>query len=113
MSVDTRDSDRVEESDPALGLIIEELAGRIQAGERAGRLPDRPGGGPRGHGGGLRGGAGLAPPPRGAEGPAVRRGDRPEAAPAVPDRGPGRGAVAPYQHRAGLRDRLRERRALL
>ena len=33
MSADTRDPDRLEESDPALGLIIEELAGRLQAGE--------------------------------------------------------------------------------
>ena len=32
---------------------------------------------------------------------------------AVPDRGPGRGAVAPHQHRAGLLGRLRAGRALL
>ena len=37
----------------------------------------------------------------------------PHAVAAVPDRGPGRGAVAPHQHRAGLLGRLRAGRALL
>ena len=55
------------------------------------------------HGRRLRGRAGLARPPGGAEGPAVRRGARPPAAAAVPDRGPGGGAAAPHAHRPGLR----------
>ena len=52
-------------------------------------------------------------PPRGAEGPAVRRGAGPPADPAVPGRGPGRRLPAPPAHRPGARRRLRARRALL
>ena len=47
------------------------------------------------------------------ESAAVRRGARPAAVAAVPDRGAGGRAVAPHQHRAGLLGRLRARRALL
>ena len=47
------------------------------------------------------------------QGPAVRGGPGPAAAPAVQDRGPGRGPAAPHQHRAGLLRRLRARRPLL
>ena len=71
----------------------------------------RPRGRPGRHGGRLRGRADLARPPGGAEGPALRRGARPAAAPAVPDRGAGGGLPAPRPHRAGLRRRLRAGRA--
>ena len=78
-----------------------------------GRLPDRARGGPRGHGRGVRGAAGLARSPGGAQGPADGRGDGPPPAPAVPARSQGGGLPAPHQHRAGPRGRLRAGRALL
>ena len=58
-----------------------------------GRFPHPPQDRPRRHGNRLRGRAGLAPPPGGAEGAAVRRGARSQAAAAVPDRGPGGGQL--------------------
>ena len=67
------------------------------------RLPHPPRGRAGGHGRGLRGRAGLARAPGRLEGPPVRGGDRPQAAPAVPDRGPGGRPTAPPSHRADLR----------
>ena len=79
--------------------------GPSHASRAAGRLPHPPRDRPRRHGRRLRGRAGVARPPRGAEGPAARRPDRPDPPGAVPPRGPGRGRAAPHQHRAGLRRR--------
>ena len=84
-----------------------EAAGRAAAAAGAARrLPDPPRGRPRRHGRRLRGRAGVAGPPRGAEGPARPQPllDPRQTAP-VPARGAGGGAAAPHQHRAGLRRR--------
>ncbi len=79
----------------------------------AGRLPHPPPGRPRRHGGRLRGRTSLAAPTGRVEGASVRLGARPPAVAPVPDRGPGRGATPPHQHRARVLGRLRARRALL
>ena len=77
------------------------------------RFSHRPRDRPRRHGRRLRGGAAVAGPARRPQGAAVRGGTgRPPAA-ALQERGPGGGATAPHQHRAGLRRRLRARRPLL
>ena len=86
---------------------------RTRASAELGRLPPPARGRPRRHGRRLRGRADLARPAGGAEGAAVRRGARPAAAAALPERGAGGGAPAPREHRAGLRRRLRARRPLL
>ena len=89
---------------PAIEAIAA-AAARRAASQADRRLPDRPRDRPGRDGGRLRGRADLAGPPRGAEGPARAGGRRPEGPGAVPPRGPGRGAAAPHQHRAGLRGR--------
>src|SRR5262249_31711963 len=77
-------------------------AGRSGAGQDR-RLRAPPRGGPGRHGGRLRGRAGLARPPRGAEGPAPPGGAGRDDPRAVPPRGAGGGPAAPHQHRPGLR----------
>ena len=67
----------------------------------------------RGHGDCLRGRSGLLHRRVALKVLPVRGGARSPAVAAVSDRGPGRGPVAPHEHRADLLGRLRARRALL
>ena len=104
-------ADEIRELFPALIKVeqAEEICqdrGRCRACSAAvagGRLPDHPRDRSRGHGRGLRGRAGLARPPGGAEGAALASGPGPHVRGAVPPRGPRLGPAAPHQHRAGLR----------
>ncbi len=81
----------------------EDRPSRESAPESDRRLSDPPRDRPGRHGRGVRGRADLAGPPRGAQGAAGAVVQRPDGPGAVPPRGPRRGAVAPHQHRAGLR----------
>ncbi len=80
---------------------------------RPGGVPDRPRARPGRDGRGVRGRAGDPRPQGRAEGLAVRRVAGPEAAPTVPGRGAGGGAVASPSHRPGVRGRERPGDALL
>ena len=77
---------------PATGVAATESHRRRNARD-AGRLPNYSRGGPRRDGGRLRGGAGVAGPPRGLEGLPARRGPDPKHSPAVSPRSPGSGRL--------------------
>ena len=77
------------------------------------RIPPPSRGGPRRHGSRLRSSAGIPGPARCAQGASGGRADVPDPPRAIPTRGAGSGAAAPYQYRAGLRRRRARGSALL
>ena len=106
-------ADLARSPDPEPPRLVRPRVGPDPRRRHAGRLPHRPGDRPRRHGRRLRGPADVAVPPRRPQGPAVRLGARPQAAPAVQERIDGGGPSPSPQHRAGARGRLRAGRALL
>ena len=77
------------------------------------RIPHPSPGGTRRNGNRLRSSAGISRPARGTQGPSDGRADVCDPPRAIPPRGAGGGAAAPYQYRAGVRRWRARGRALL